>query len=471
MIKLKNIILVHLCLLLFLAVSSVFVWHSNKSDFVVSYSQTLFFVLFFWVVMAQITLNGLLHLFTIFLGLFFLFLGGIPFLDLIGVIDIEELFLIVHNRLSNAIYIEVYTYMSFFLMFVFLGVLFGYKSEDYLKSKTEVNYSPFLFQTGVVLFFLAIPGILTKYFLQLQVILEKGYLAVFDGSLSQIDYPLITVGSGTLLLFGYCLFLSSKPTKKQFLIITAILLLTQFVNVLKGQRAVFLFPLIFSIWFYHKFYAKSLSKKKLIFSALCVVLFGQIFMVLRTTDEGHIRNLEQKSFMERYVGSFFVGQSVSFFILPYVLHYDLRNDRYPYLLAPLNIHYRSFQNMDRLQRSNTLSDQLTYRIDPNYFHRGVGVGSSIVAVFHDLRHIVAVLVSLIFGFLMARFEIFVKYSRVLLLFAFYFVSSIMMSPRFDMLLFFYDMVVLGVLFILVNAVYRFVQTQKIIPIGIKNGDN
>ncbi|MDR1678981.1 MAG: O-antigen polysaccharide polymerase Wzy family protein [Prevotellaceae bacterium] len=458
--KIRDIAFIHLGLLLCFTISTILLCFVDKTDFVVTYNQILLFVIYFWVLSAQILLNGLMHLFTIFLGGYFVFLLGQPFFDLIGVIDITKNCLFRYIELSNEIYVTTYTYSTFFLLFTFCGVLFGYKSNNKGKKIKEINYSPYLFSISIIFLFLALPGILTKYYIQIQVILEKGYLAIYDGTLQQINYPLICKGAGTLLIIGYCIFISSKPSKKYFLIITAIFLLTQAVNVLKGQRAVLMFPFVFAIWFYFKFYVKNLSVTKLILIIMGVVVLGQAIQIFRS-GEKYIKAVEEKSFTEKYVNSFFVQQGVSFFVFPYTLHYHVENDRYPYILAPLNI--KSFnqpQNMERLQQNNFVADQLMYKMDPKGYKIGLGTGSSILAVFYDLPHIIALLSATLFGFLIARFEFFVRQSRGLLLFSYFIVFSVVASPRFELFQLFYDFVMLGIAFIVINMLYLILQTQK-----------
>ena len=73
-----------------------------------------FFLLpFFWTLYAQILLNGMIHLFTFFLGLFFfLFLLGLPFFDLINIVNITKISLFKPTVLSTDIFTNVYTFST-----------------------------------------------------------------------------------------------------------------------------------------------------------------------------------------------------------------------------------------------------------------------------------------------------------------------------------------------------------------------
>jgi oligosaccharide repeat unit polymerase len=422
--------------------------HSPKNEQLVFYTQLLLFITFFWTLYAQILLNGTFHLFTIFLGIFFLFLLGLPFFDLIKVIDITKVHLFKYTVLSKEIFINVYTFSTVFLAVTFLGVLFGHVNENSQKKHNEIKYSSILYYAGIIFFILALPGILTKYYLQLQVIFQQGYISIYNGSLQQINYPLICSGSGTLLLIGYCIFISSKPTKKEYLIITTIFVITQIINGLKGQRSVLLFPIVCCVWFYLKFYTGYISKKKIIIMILTIAVIGQSIQFLRLKGDFSSKN---KSFAETYVSSFFVQQGISFFILPYMLHYELKNDRYPYLLAPLDIRsYGKSQNIDRLKRFNYLPDHLMHRMLPKDFEKGFGLGSSILGVFYDLPIAIATILCFLMGFLIAKFEAYVKYSRLLMLSSYLIVFAVASSSRYEPLQLFYDLVLVWIAFLVIE---------------------
>jgi oligosaccharide repeat unit polymerase len=421
----------------------------TDTAYIVFYSQTLLFVTFFWTFFAQVKLNGIMHLYSVFLLFLFLFLLGMPFFDWLNVIDINEKYLFRYAKLSDAIYIEVYMYSAVFLLFTFWGGIIGYKNKDNFKSQ-EINYNSYFFTIGLIFFIFSLPGILIKYYLQIQVVLQKGYLAVYDGTLEQIHYPIICTGAGTLMVFGYCFILSSKPSKKQFLIITIIFLLTQVVNVIKGQRSVLIFPIVFAVWFYCKFYLKKIPVIKMIFIVLFFVIFSQVLSMFRANKEIMII----RSFSEKFISSFVEEQGISFFVFPYILHYDIENNKYPYILAPLNIKtHDKPQNMERLVQGNFIADKLMYFMLPQRYLSGYGTGSSILALFYDLPHIIAIFLCLLFGFFITRFEILLKESRILLLFSFYIVFSVIASPRYEFLQFFYTIIMLGIVLFFVKIIY------------------
>ncbi|MFT3751983.1 MAG: O-antigen polysaccharide polymerase Wzy [Paludibacter sp.] len=454
--KLINISIAHFIFLTYIISSSFLLPLFPQEESTVLYTQIVLLTTFFWTLFAQIKLNGAKHLFTIFLALFFLFLLSLPFFDLIGLVELDKKYLFVPIKLTNDIDIRVYTFSTQFIAVSFLGVLFGHSNKP--KSDNELLHKDYLYTGGIILFIIALPGILTKYYLQMKVILQQGYLSIYNGSLQNIDYPIICTGAGTLLIIGYCIFISSKPSKKQYLIITTIFILTQILNGLKGQRSVLMFPLVFSTWYYMKFFTTQVAVRKIIFLILIVAIAAQGILMLRHKK----KYLSQKeSFTDTYITNFFVQQGVTFFIQPYILHYGIKNESYPYLLAPLD--FRSYgkpQTLDRLQKFNYLPDKLMYRMLPNGFKEGGGVGSSITAIFYDLPRWVSFILCFLGGFLISKFENNVKNYRLLLVSSYYIVYAVTSSIRYEPLQLFYDLLIVLVIYTLIDLFHSRAQLNK-----------
>lgn len=330
--KLNNISIIHFALLIYIVVSSLLLPLFPENNSTVLYSQTTTLLTFFLILISQIKLNGIQHLFTFYLAFFFLFLLSLPFFDLIGLIDINKKYLFVPVNLNSDIYIKVYTFSSQILAASFLGVIFSYSSPK--KKEFTLPHKTYLLNGGIIIFIIALPGILTKYYLQMKVILQQGYLSIYNGSLQNIDYPIICKGAGTLLIIGYCIFISSNPTRKQFILITTIFIVTQIFNGLKGQRSVLMFPLVFITWYYMKFFTTRIRLKKVFLLIISIAVVAQGILMIR-----HKKDLfsHKESFTEKYITDFFVQQGVTFFIQPYMMYFDIKNESYPYILAPLDI--------------------------------------------------------------------------------------------------------------------------------------
>ena len=181
---------------------------------------------------------------------------------------------------------------------------------------------------------------------------------------------------------------------------------------------------------------------------LTVAIAGQSILFLRHHSDFSTKN---KTFAEKYISGFFEQQGVSFFILPYMLHYDLKNDRYPYLLAPLDIRsYGKTQDINRLTKFNYLPDQLMHRMLPKDYEKGFGLGSSILGVFYDLPIVIAVILIFLMGFFIAKFEGHVKNSRILMLSSYYIVFAVTSSARYELLQLFYDLVLVWIAFLIIE---------------------
>jgi oligosaccharide repeat unit polymerase len=398
----------------------------------------LLFIIFFWIVVAQIQLNGGTHLFTLFLGIFFVYLLGLPFFNLLGWINLDQQILTVPVHLSNTTLITVYTYTSFFLMLVFLGVLFGYKSKNYVAKLHEVAHNKFLYQCGLLLFLYALPGSVIKYYMRYQLFVEKGYLAGYDGSVDAINFPIICFGASAILTLGYCFILSSHPSRKQFLIISGVFLLTQLLNAAKGQRMNIIFPVIFVFWFYTKLYVKQLSIKNIVYLMLGLIILSQVMAFYRGDKTS------KKSFIGDYVSSFFVEQGITFKLLPNQIELDrhIKNTSYPYIVNSLVPHGK-----------NTFGVKYMQYVAPEAYKQGYGVGDSIVLQFYDLPYIVSAVLCFLLGFIMERFEKLMMSRRFLLFSSYYFLFAVLIV-RYDLLGKFYTWLVSAVIWMIITNIYK-----------------
>lgn len=440
-----------LIILCFLA-GSFILFSFNQKGLLVKYSELMLFVTYFYILFIQIKTNGLFHLFTLFLFTFFLFTLGIPFLDLLGVVHIKGMGLFVLKKLSDRTLFELYTYMLFFLMFTFWGSTIGRKSDE--KKEFKINYNALFLQLGFCVFFIAMPGLILKYYLQLHVVLQKGYLAIYDGSFDKINYPLICMGSGTLLILGYCLILTAVPSKKVFFIFTFIFIALQVLNVLKGQRSVLMLPLIFVLWYYYNVYGSKIAMGKIFLVVFTILVVSQSLQYYR---EGRV---SKDGFFGKYVFSFFKTQGVSVFIPAYQIEFkkELKNDRYPYMLTPLMPNANQYQSMKRLHDLNYLSDKVAYFLTPDGFKKGFGTGSSIIGLFYDLPILVAIGLAILLGWFISWFNYWVMSKRILFFLSFYIVTSIVAAPRYELLVNVYNIFIFIFIYFIVLVIERYAHT-------------
>lgn len=91
-----------------------------------------------------------------------------------------------------------------------------------------------------------------------------------------------------------------------------------------------------------------------------------------------------------------------------------------------------------------------YRMLPDGFKSGGGVGSSIIAVLYDLPRAISILLSFLTGFFIQKFEQNVKSSRLLLVSSYYIVFAVASSLRYEPLQLIYDLLILLIVYTIID---------------------
>lgn len=232
----------------------------------------------------------------------------------------------------------------------------GRKYLSYRKINFE--YSRYLDKISTFLFLFSVPGTFIKYLIQFKAVLEHGYLAVYDGTIANLKYPIWTTGAISIFEFSYCLFLASKPSKKKFFIISSIFFALRIADVLKGGRSKLFLPIIFLLWYYYSFYSEQQKQKigKLLLISIVCIILSQVLLEFRRgdVDTGYDSDL----FM-----MFFSQQGVSLLVFAYMIFYKSTfvNTGLPYILYPLSL-TSTFegQSMEFVEQTNSLGHRLTY---------------------------------------------------------------------------------------------------------------
>lgn len=263
--------------------------------------------------------------------------------------------------------------------------------------------------------------------IQFKAVLEHGYLAVYDGTIANLKYPIWTTGAISIFEFSYCLFLASKPSKKKFFIISSIFFALRIADVLKGGRSKLFLPIIFLLWYYYSFYSEQQKQKigKLLLISIVCIILSQVLLEFRRgdVDTGYDSDL----FM-----MFFSQQGVSLLVFAYMIFYKSTfvNTGLPYILYPLSL-TSTFegQSMEFVEQTNSLGHRLTYFLAPDAYLGGEGVGSSFLGEFWDLGLIGFLLMSFLAGYIIRYFEKSVRNTRVIMFLAFILVPNIVYMPR------------------------------------------
>lgn len=274
-------VFIQLIFILVYTLQSLLFLFSELGDSYVSLLQYELLVIYVWSIYSAVKETGFFNLYVIFLFTLGLFLYSRIFLDILGLFKWywatkwSDFYFPLHTRY------RILSFLIYTLLFTHLGALLG---RRYLSCKQiKFSHSPFLDKCSTILFLIAVPGTFTKYVIELKLILSRGYLAVYDGTLNNIVYPLWTTGAGTLMESAYCLFLASKPTKKKFFIISTIFFMLKIVDVMKGGRSRLFLPVIFLTWYYYSFLktTSSVSLKKALLFCFGGIFIAQVLVQFR----------------------------------------------------------------------------------------------------------------------------------------------------------------------------------------------
>ena len=305
------------------------------------------------------------------------------------------------------------------LLIIHLGFLIAIKTSkldfDITIKRDEVNiqFSKIVFI--VFSFMLAI-----KLFIQFKAILAYGYNAYYTGILRNIEYPSYTYSSGTIMTIAFIIFLVSKPEKSEFLIFSSIYLLVKLLDSLKGAWAIFLTQFLFIFWYYVKAYKPKIRYRDLFKIFGFILAFSQILVSFR----------EKKLFSLKIITSienFFFSQGVSYLVLGYTIDLKERIANKLYIIQ--GIFGFKPQGQEALNTTNSLPDVLTYMLDPKAYIKGEGIGSNFIAESYFLGYFLMIILFVILGYLIVKYEIYVGKYRILLMLSTYLIPNLFYIPR------------------------------------------
>ena len=79
--------------------------------------------------------------------------------------------------------------------------------------------------------------------------------------------------------------------------------------------------------------------------------------------------------------------------------------------------------------TNSIADKLTYLLNPVAYLKGEGIGSNYIAEMYDLGYIWIIIISVLLGFMIIKYEKYVVKNRFLLLTSYYFIPNLFYIPR------------------------------------------
>ena len=311
------------------------------------------------------------------------------------------------------------------LLATHLGFILGIsnETEEELNSAINIKNNKMYTDIGMFLFLLSYPALAYKMFIQLRIILRAGYEAYYTGILKGVEYPFFTRGSGTIMTIGFLIFLISIPSKKKFLTVSSLYLMVKLLDSFKGARAIFLTQLLFIMWYYTKVYGIKIKLKTMLKLSGFTVIFSQILVSVRSKQIFSMNLVNS-------VYNFLFSQGVSYLVLGYTINYKeniIERGSYPYIFQ--GIFGFKPQSIETLTATNSIADKLTYFLNPSAYLRGEGIGSNYIAEMYDMGYFWLILISIMLGFIIVKYEKYVVKSRFLLLTSYYFIPNLFYIPR------------------------------------------
>ena len=178
-----------------------------------------FLIVLLFSVLCGILLYGLFQPYNIFLGTFFIFLGGRFLLDLFNLRDVMLMDRFINIYLGKEEQIELFEIMIFSILLINTGYLISsiFINSNQKIERTILKKEIFFRKIFVVLFQIFFFLDVYKKIILLNFALRNNYLEIYK---TAISYPFYLKGSGTFLVCFYMLILLSRPTKRQFIFLS-----------------------------------------------------------------------------------------------------------------------------------------------------------------------------------------------------------------------------------------------------------
>ncbi|WP_068268338.1 O-antigen polysaccharide polymerase Wzy [Caviibacter abscessus] len=360
-----------------------------------------------------------LNVYMIFLYTLGLFNFSRMFLDLLGHSSFGWATKFANYYFTESVKIEILHVFLLVILFVQLGFLIFVNTND-IKFNFTISRNERVIKISKLIFLISMPMLVIKLLIQFRYILSLGYSAYYTGVLKNIEYPIYTMGSGTLMTIAFILFLTAIPTKNEFKIYSTIYLLVKFVDSLKGARAIFLTQLLFILWLYKRQYGIKINFKYMLKLFSFVAIFSQILVNFREKTIFSFKLIQ--GFLD-----FLFSQGVSYLVLGYTIDIHEKIPNKPYILQGL-FGFKG-QGFEALNTTNSLADVLTYNLDKVSYLKGEGIGSSFIAESYLLGYVAMILIFILLGYFITYYETKVGQNRYLLMLSVYIVPNIFYIPR------------------------------------------
>lgn len=340
----------------------------------------LLFYVFFEVIRTIKEEGRLFNLYTIFVGVFTVFILARPLLDLFNYFDLTKTFFFTSYKFSE----RTLTIISFNIIVSLVGISFGYalKSKRRIKiylPKSEIAYNPRLkiYYNVLLLLFLII-----GYFVIFSTIItlkNKGYLSIYSNdSLGYLTKFKLLV----LILYVNILYLQINYVKNKSHLIFVFMFFF-FTLISSGQRGPAFTYLLAFLYLYNKLHIIKFTFLKILSSVFVIISLS--FLI------GFFRYNSELQLVKNPLLTFFIGQGISYQVIGYAVDYSnlinytfldifdglskFFNDIYSNLIA--EEFYSSQAEINRQFKIYSL--YISSVVNYDLFKEGYGIGGSYIA--------------------------------------------------------------------------------------------
>jgi len=279
--RIKYYIYTDLIILLFLVFQFLISIFFKGSEFVLYLFKFQFIIYFIFTGFSLKKLNLRSHEpISLFLFLFFLFLGSKIFLELFfNYGSLGEINFFISYNLSIDTQIRVVINLLISLIGIHMGVLFALKklsfNEDQFSIMSETTNKQYYF-IGIILSIITFPIVL-KYYYDISIYVKNmGYLSYHSGE--SAPKGVIVFFAEQLFWLGTAFFLASTPSKRKniFFIVIVIMPLLYFM-ILTGKRGIVMTTIAVLFWYWFEVYKVKLNLL-LLFSLIVTSIIGLVYI-------------------------------------------------------------------------------------------------------------------------------------------------------------------------------------------------
>lgn len=402
-------------------------------------------ITFAYVYAVSIRHFGLFSVESLFLFSLMLFTFIRIFLSIFGLDDFRNGVVSIKNfRWDDEIAITAIFYYIVFLL-IYLVIVLKRNTVSLFNYEEQGNYyqySDSLLRLAKIVFYITAPATAFYYFLFALRVRSIGYTAIYNGevnvSFTGVVGLLFNLIS-TLFDISYYVICWSETEKNNFIRVSIVFLIVQYIHLLQGSRAGAVSATLFFLFYLNKFYNAKIKKGWIVLG----ILVGLPLISIITYTRSGISYSGLGIF--QILGSFFKSTSNAINVLGFYMHNKnaLRGNRIPYVFESLIrlylvIRYPSLMNRQSVElikiRPN-LNHRLSYFISPSRYLSGYAIGNNFMAELSEYGIIEVVLGSIVACLLIRYFSTNVKRSSYLKFMSFEFFTHIIIMPRSEL---FYD---------------------------------